>query len=584
MEVYSIRMIRGLQFNSSHRVWLALLAVLLPVIALSVAQYRSLAELENKTRVAGQEQLRQALQSLMHRTREKLETLTAATLGSIDVAEIEQEYPEPLERRLAGIREAHPEIDAVFVVVNCSNRNRKFALFATADGLRRVDRDQFKKHPQTETAVALYSNAGLLRAAAGLKKEGVVFEQSCSLFSGNPDEHAQLFVFSPLHSADGHQHYGFAGMTMKSDYLKAELLPQVTSEPLSGFGKDGSPMVSIVDEHEREIFASRGGLKQHEVSMSFTPIFRRWKLGIGFPDTTIAQLARRQYWQNLLFTALALALLGGGLFLALRATAREMRLAAAKSAFVSNVSHELKTPLALIRLFAETLELGRVKSPEKAGEYHRIIHRESRRLTQLINNILDFSRIEAGRREYKLADSDAAAVVEEVLQSYEPQMTNAGFEVTKEIQPNLPHVLLDRDAIAQAVLNLLNNALKYSTERKRIEVRVYRRDDKIAIEVADSGIGIPRSEQGRIFEQFYRVSTGLVHDTKGSGLGLAIVKHIVEAHDGRIAVESAPGRGSRFTILLPPSEIAVAANATAQPHPDALGAHAARVRSQGFSE
>jgi len=422
-EVYSIRMIRWRHLKSSYRVWLALLAVLLPVVVLSVVQYRSLAELESKTRVAGQEQLRQALQSLMHRTREKLEALAAASLGSIDVAEIEQDNPALLDRRLAGIREAHPEIDDVFVVVNCSNRNHKFALFATADGLRRVDRDQFKKHPQTETAVALYSNAGLLQAAAGLKKEGVGFEQSCALFPGKDDEHAQLFVFFPLRGADGHKHYGFAGMTLKSGYVKTELLPHVTSELLPGYdseGKDGSPVVSIVDEHEREIFASRGRLKQHEVSMSFTPIFRRWKLSIGFPDTTIAQLARRQYWQNLLFTALALALLGGGLFLALRATAREMRLAAAKSAFVSNVSHELKTPLALIRLFAETLELGRVKSPEKAGEYHRIIHRESRRLTQLINNILDFSRIEAGRREYELADTDAAAVVEEVLQSYEP--------------------------------------------------------------------------------------------------------------------------------------------------------------------
>ncbi|MGH9934717.1 MAG: histidine kinase dimerization/phospho-acceptor domain-containing protein, partial [Blastocatellia bacterium] len=341
------------------------------VVGLSVAQYRSLAELESKTRVAGQEQLRQTLQTLMRRTREKLETLAAASLGGIEAAEIEQDAPATLERRLAGIREAYPQIDDVFVVSHCSCRSYKFALFATADGLRRVDRDQFKKHPQTETVVALYSNAGLLQAAAGLKKEGIVFEQSCSLFSGKEDEHAQLFVFSPLRGADGHKHYGFAGMTLKPGYVKTELLQQVASELLPGSGKNGSPVISVVDDHQREIYASHGGLKQHEISMSFTPIFRRWKLGIGFPDTTIARLARRQYQQNLLFTALALALLGGGLLLALRAALREMRLAAAKSAFVSNVSHELKTPLALIRLFAETLEMGRVKSPEKAEEYYR---------------------------------------------------------------------------------------------------------------------------------------------------------------------------------------------------------------------
>jgi signal transduction histidine kinase len=130
-------------------------------------------------------------------------------------------------------------------------------------------------------------------------------------------------------------------------------------------------------------------------------------------------------------------------------------------------------------------------------------------------------------------------------------LKNAGFEVTKETQPGLPPVLLDREAMAQAILNLLNNAIKYSADVKRIEVSAQRRGHQLAIEITDYGIGIPRSEQRKIFEKFYRVSTGLVHETKGSGLGLAIVRHIIEAHRGEILVESAPGEGSRFTILLP---------------------------------
>jgi signal transduction histidine kinase len=228
-----------------------------------------------------------------------------------------------------------------------------------------------------------------------------------------------------------------------------------------------------------------------------------------------------------------------------------MKLAQAKSTFVSNVSHELKTPLALIRLFAETLELGRVKNAEKAREYYRIINQESRRLTRLINNILDFARIEEGRKEYRFAATDVAEVVEEVLKSYEYQIARAGFDLRTEIAPELPSVMLDRDAISQAALNLLNNAVKYSTEVKRITVRVTAREDGVAIEVADCGVGIPPAEQEKIFEKFYRVGAGLTHDTKGSGLGLALVKHIVEAHRGRITVESAPGKGSKFTILLP---------------------------------
>ena len=150
--------------------------------------------------------------------------------------------------------------------------------------------------------------------------------------------------------------------------------------------------------------------------------------------------------------------------LVLRATRRELKLVEAKGTFVSNVSHELKTPLALIRLFGETLEMGRVNSEEEMRDYGRIINRESSRLTHLINNILDFSRIEAGRRKYQFVETDIGQLVDEVLESYEYQLTAAGFEVTKETQPGLPPTLLDPEAMAQALLNLLNNAIKYSAE------------------------------------------------------------------------------------------------------------------------
>lgn len=546
-------MFRGFQLNSKRRVAVALLALLAPVAVLAAIQYRSLSELESKTRLAGQEQLRQTLQSVTERTRERLEALAATTLGSVELAELETEDLAPLEARLLKIRQERPEIDTVFVVSHCSCRKSKFALYATPAGLRRVENEEFKKHVQTETAIELYSDAGLLQMTADMKRRDIVFEQSCGVFQGEEGDHAQLFVFSELHSANHQRNFGFAGMTLRTDFVKQQLLPQVVSEVLPD-ADVATPVVSVLDQNEREIFASRAGQQQHEIKQSFAPVFRRWKLGISFADTTVAALARKQFRQNLLFTGVALLLLGGGLFLMLRATAREVKLAETKSAFVSNVSHELKTPLTLIGLLAETGELGRIKNAEKAQEYFRLINHESRRLSHLINNILDFSRIEAGRRAYQLAPADAGEVVGEVLQSYAYALNEAGFVVQRECESDLPLVMLDRDAIEQAVLNLLNNAVKYSSGEKRIAVRVASCEGRVAIEVADHGIGIPRDEQEKIFEQFYRVNTGLVHDTKGSGLGLAIVKHIVEAHGGRIAVESAPGKGSRFTILLPVSQ------------------------------
>ena len=171
---------------------------------------------------------------------------------------------------------------------------------------------------------------------------------------------------------------------------------------------------------------------------SFAPAFPRWKIAVGYKDTTIEALAKDNFQKNLMLTLFVLSLLVLGIILTLRATSREMKLAQAKSTFVSNVSHELKTPLALIRLFAETLELGRVKSTEKAQEYYRIINNESRRLTQLINNILDFSKIEAGRKEYEFQEMDVAEVVEEVIRSYEYQIVNAGFELATDIGHDLP--------------------------------------------------------------------------------------------------------------------------------------------------
>src|SRR5262245_24733133 len=547
-------MIRRLRFNPSHRTGLAmslLIAVLLPVVILLLAQYRSLAGLEGKTRAAVQENLRQTLQSFACLVVKKAEALAAETLGGIDPADVEGERLDRIADRLSAIRQSHSETNLAFVVIHCLCRKKNFAIFATPEGVRRIDHDHFKQNPEVQAAIKTYENAALLRAATGSKRKTLFEQSNCSGFPAELIGPSSAFVFIPVSKADGKGEIGFAGMTLRADYIREQLLPQATGELLRGAGDDSSPIISVLDENDREVYSSGGGLTRHEVRLDLSPVLRQWKMAIGYPNTTIEALARSQFRQNLLLIGVAIALLLAGLILALRATTREMKLVEAKTTFVSNVSHELKTPLSLIRLFAETLELGRIRDSEEAHEYYRIINRESRRLTRLINNILDFSRIEAGRRQYQFAETDVAGVVTEVLQSYERQMASAGFEARTNIQPDLPPALIDREALAQAVLNLVDNAIRYSDQAKRIEVSVRPRGGDIAIEVADQGIGIPKAEHQRIFEKFYRVSAGLVHDTKGSGLGLAIIKHIVEAHHGRVTVESAPGEGSRFTILLP---------------------------------
>lgn len=276
-----------------------------------------------------------------------------------------------------------------------------------------------------------------------------------------------------------------------------------------------------------------------------------WRLRVGYGAPTIGEIVRaRTRPQTGLMIALAVVMTGG-LFFISRAAAREVRVAELKSDFVSSVSHDLKTPLALIQLFAETLELGRLKSSERAQEYYRIINSEARKLNRLIDNILEFSKIEAGLKRYRLSPADLTEVIAGVLASLENQFTQNNFTVTSQLAHNLPPVNLDAEAVAQAVENLLSNAMKYSTDRREISVEVAAENGTGYVRVADHGIGIPVRYQRKIFRKFYRVDTDNGFGPQGSGLGLAIVDHIMRAHNGSVSVNSEPGRGSTFVLSFP---------------------------------
>jgi signal transduction histidine kinase len=228
-----------------------------------------------------------------------------------------------------------------------------------------------------------------------------------------------------------------------------------------------------------------------------------------------------------------------------------VRLAEMKANFVSSVSHDLKTPLALIQLFAETLELGRVKSSERAQEYYRVINAEARKLTRRINNLLDFSKIEAGLRQYKREPEDLEAITRRVLESLDSQFRQSRFTVTTEMAPDVPPVLVDAEAVEQALENVISNAMKYSPDRREILVEVDAEGGYGRVRVTDHGIGIPPRLQRQIFRKFYRVQTDAGKGAQGTGLGLAIVDHIMRALDGSVTVDSEPGRGSTFTLHFP---------------------------------
>jgi signal transduction histidine kinase len=349
------------------------------------------------------------------------------------------------------------------------------------------------------------------------------------------------------------------------DKFFPEMLDAVISRNLAEGRSDKNPAVMMLHARSEStplVASSEWDGGAPEVERPMEGAFPGLILAIKLRGTTLQAIGQRFVRTAFLILGGLSFLLAGGIFFTYRNVSKEMALAKLKSDFVSNVSHELRTPLSLIRLYAETLELGRLTSPEKKEEYYRIIRKESERLSALINNILDFSRIEAGRKEYDFRETDMRELVQNTLESYRFQIEQNGFTFEQRIEPDVPPMRVDREAIARSLLNLVNNAVKYSQDRKYLGVKLYRDNGSVKLQVVDHGIGIPQSEQHRIFEKFYRVGDPLVHNTKGSGLGLSLVRHIVTAHGGQVAVDSAPGRGSTFTISLPVAAAAKQALAT----------------------
>lgn len=265
----------------------------------------------------------------------------------------------------------------------------------------------------------------------------------------------------------------------------------------------------------------------------------------------VAEQLRRKRLVNSILIGGAVAVILGGLLVLGFAIRRERRLSELKSDFISNVSHELKTPLSIISMFGEMLAQGRTKTPEQAHEYAEIIWRESVRLGRLIDNVLDFAKIERGMGVYEFAEADLGEVVERAIDLAGRRVAAAEMTLEADLEPELPPVQLDANAFTLAVLNLIDNAIKYAADGKKIAVSLRREGDRVVLAVRDWGPGIDPEEHDRIFERFYRARAIRLKPIRGSGIGLALVQHIARAHGGEARLDSSPGAGSTFRISLP---------------------------------
>jgi two-component system phosphate regulon sensor histidine kinase PhoR len=313
-------------------------------------------------------------------------------------------------------------------------------------------------------------------------------------------------------------------------------------------------LYQVVDENEVVRYGEQFGELSESlvVERPFIDTVDGWILRVAQKDLgDKSALARKRLVNSFLIGGAVTVILGGLVVLGF-VIRRERRLNELKSEFISNVSHELKTPLSIISMFGEMLAEGRTKSPEQAHEYAEIIWRESVRLGRLIDNVLDFAKIERGMGVYEFSeDTDLTGVVETAIELSSRRVAAADMRLESHLEPDLPLIDLDQNAFTLAVLNLIDNAIKYAAEGKKIELDLKRDGNRIVLSVRDFGAGIDPEEHERIFERFYRARAIRLKPIRGSGIGLALVQHIARAHGGDASVESAVGQGSTFRIWLP---------------------------------
>lgn len=557
-------------------------AVTIPLLIITYLQYRSLVTLGTTVPAYRKQQMRAYLGAItddvdkfyVNNANETLEvppdSITNRKDGIIQEDKNQKVVQKSVDQVAEYFRDKHFKGAKRYFIVVIAERNgdtKNVTLFYDAENNKMVQDDLALEWPAIQVTFAPYYFYITGKAIVDPQPQGVERNRNFPL------------IVKPILTKDN-QIIGIAGMVVDQDFFLDEFLPQAIKKyqqtfltadsqdvvitlrndkdknnlvystlqgkiPMTSTPVNAQPAKMEMDEAKEEVL-------KEEVLMNFNMIFKRTQLGMYMQHQTEAEWKKQYVAINLSLLILMMLLLTGGVAMALRAASREMKLSRMKADFVSNVSHELRTPLASIRVFGEFLKLGRVKEPKKIQEYGEYIETESRRLTQLINNILDFSRIESGQKTYHFEEADLTEVVDETLKSFDVRLSQQGFRVNLEMpEEPLPLAKVDSAAIAQALVNLLDNAAKYSGDSRDIDVRVAKKDEFITIAIMDRGIGIPLQEQEKIFEKFYRVSTGLVHDVKGSGLGLSIVKHIVEAHHGKVTVRSKQGTGTTFTIYLP---------------------------------
>jgi len=346
----------------------------------------------------------------------------------------------------------------------------------------------------------------------------------------------------------GNNSSGMLGLKIKNEYLKEKVLGEIIEN--IQFGENTNLVISNLSG--QVLLGNKDDAAPPPTTTEFfDDNFPPWRVELFASKTGglgLVELKNSYYFWTILTLIIVLIF---GAFLIVRTISHEVEILKIKSDFVSSVSHEFKTPLTSIKALAERLKEGKVKDQSKAAQYFSVISQDTEKLTRLVKNILDFSKIEEGKKEYEFEETDVAQFVAQQIENFRKDEIHKDLKIHAQIPKDIPHLFVDRDALSQVIINLLDNASKFSADKKEVYVNFKSDAEDVIIEVKDKGIGIPHDEINKIFDKFYQGKNTLRHSVKGTGLGLTLVKHIVEAHGGRISVESNILQGSTFSLIFP---------------------------------
>ncbi|MBI2189263.1 MAG: HAMP domain-containing histidine kinase [Acidobacteria bacterium] len=548
---------RWLQFNPVLVVALALVCATILVVYL---QHRTLTTLDQQSTLIVERVLEQTANEIAADIRVAIDQPAYDTLRAFTGPQLQGA---PLDRVLGTYEEAirkYPHVDGFFIwTAETEARVPGEVLFFKG----MADRDVPEREDDGWTAFSRDPELGPLiyqgaRAHAGAQTNYTALE-----YRLGPCTYDVLVHNYRLEA--GRDGFSFLlGVAVCVEQAGERLLSHVYRSQLADWlrqAEGGPPLdLTVFDEQHRAIFGSAQFTPGIATSVSFPAQFyparlssltvagdvspREWTVRVSSAALRPGAVHAQSYW----VLGLSVLLMLVALTAAVRGQKRASELAAMQAEFVSHVSHQLRTPLSLLTTVTETLALDRVRSPEKAAQYVDIIRTETTRLTTLVEGILEFSRVQ-GRRSYQREPVDLVPLVRETVGAFTQKLATEGFTIQVDVSDPSPMVDADPAALEQVLLNLLDNAVKYSAEVREVTVHVSRTASEAVVEVEDRGVGIPAADQSRIFDRFYR-GAGAGRQ-RGFGLGLAVVREIVNAHRGRVEVESEVGRGSVFRVRLP---------------------------------